>query len=741
MLFFLFPLLFQPQGICGISRDEGDFRFCATRNQTKKSNISYEIQSDGISIVNSANKLILRAPFTPEIQCGRIAESKECPLPEQLGPYRICLNLFRHDSRLMITYGKSKTNFSLTSQHTLYCPITTENSSQNGPNVLYRVSYAFNRGVHNTSLPDMSAFHFYFTGDQGKTPVRVCDMEGEVRSVEEKLKTLEKGVKLGKSGRNGLRPNPFEMLQRLESELGEAEFQGKNKTFGKGALLHASVWNFQSLSHQNITLGPKLEGDKEVRGFEVMLPKAFLDKVTLAKPKLGRRPATPRAVLLVVSSSTLFQVRMCREAMGTFTKETHLSGTEMLQRHIMAQMGSIKRCDLGGLKCSDLYFLQDQSSSDQILGGKVVGLSIWNTLVHGLLREERVALTFWHNSLPSNVTPQCVFWDIGSEAGHPGKWNSSGCEAERGADRTICRCDHLTFFAVLMVSSPEIDRSHQVYLTLISYIGCIISAVASFFTIFFFLCTKRKQGDNIVYVHMNLLWAIFLLDMSFLIAVPLAPTGGDVACKSGAMFLHFGVLACLTWMGIEGYSLYLLVIRVFNSDIKHLLLKLCLVGWGLPIFIVLLISVINQSHYGHLTIKVYESSGEYTNTTICWITKKEINNFLNLGFLSLVLFFNTIMLGAMVQAILKLRFQWGYAVMLLGLSCVLGIPWGLAFFSFSSGTFKLVSVYLFTIINSLQGFLIFLWYLAKTLQSRRSSSYFYSTTSSSIKLQPSSTSI
>nr|XP_028595119.1 adhesion G-protein coupled receptor G1 [Podarcis muralis]XP_028595120.1 adhesion G-protein coupled receptor G1 [Podarcis muralis]XP_028595121.1 adhesion G-protein coupled receptor G1 [Podarcis muralis]XP_028595122.1 adhesion G-protein coupled receptor G1 [Podarcis muralis]XP_028595123.1 adhesion G-protein coupled receptor G1 [Podarcis muralis]XP_028595124.1 adhesion G-protein coupled receptor G1 [Podarcis muralis] len=691
MLFFLLPLLFQSQGICGISGDEGDFQFCATRNQTKKSNISYEIQSDGISIVNSAEKLILRAPFSPEIQCGRFTGSKECPLPQQLGPYRICLHWFRHDSLLTITYGKSQTNFNLTSQaYTLYCPITTENSSQYGPNVLYRVSYAFNRGVHNTSLPDMSAYHFYFTGDQGKTPVRVCDMEGKVRSVEEKLKTLEKGGKLGKSGRNGLRPNPFELLQRLESELGEAEFQGKNKTFGKGALLHASVWNFQSLSHQNITFGPKLEEDKEAHGFEVMLPKAALDKVVLAKPKLGRRPATPRAVLLVVSSSTLFQ---------------------------------------------------DQNSSDQILGGKVIGLSIWNTSVHGLLREERVALTFWHNSLPSNVTPECVFWDTGSEAGHPGKWNSSGCEAERGVDRTICRCDHLTFFAVLMVSSPEIDRSHQVYLTLITYIGCIVSAMASFFTIFFFLCTKRKQGDNIVYVHMNLLWAIFLLDMSFLIAVPLAPTGGDIACKSGAMFLHFGLLACLTWMGIEGYSLYLLVIRVFNSNIKHMLLKLCLVGWGLPLFIVLLIYVINQSHYGHFPIKVYESSGEYTNATICWITKKEINNFLNLGFLSLVLFFNTIMLGAMVQAILKLRCQWGYVMMLLGLSCVLGIPWGLAFFSFTSGTFKLVSVYLFTIINSLQGFLIFLWYLAKTLQSRRSSSYFYSTNSSSIKLQPSSTSI
>ncbi|XP_026570201.1 adhesion G-protein coupled receptor G1-like [Pseudonaja textilis] len=101
------------------------------------------------------------------------------------------------------------------------------------------------------------------------------------------------------------------------------------------------------------------------------------------------------------------------------------------------------------------------------------------------------------------------------------------------------------------------------------------------------------------------------------------------------------------------------------------------------------------------------------------------------------------MLAAMVYEILRLRHRehhWGYVVMLLGLSCVLGIPWGLVFFAVASGTFKLVAVYLFTIINSLQGFLVFLWYLAKVLQSRRSNSM-QCTTSKSLNLQSSNSSI
>ncbi|XP_061450019.1 adhesion G-protein coupled receptor G1 [Rhineura floridana] len=686
MLFFLLPLLFQLQGICGISKDEEDFRFCADRNQTKEGHIRYEIQRGNISIVNSVDELVLRAPFPPEHQSGGSAESIVLPLPDVLGSYRFCLYWFQNSSRFVLTYGKNDHTLSSQANYSLYSPNIIGTSFETSPDVLYNVSYAFDKGFHNKSLPSTSEYNFIFT-DSGKrglprrTPTQVRDMEEEVRSVEEKLKQLEDAMRKSRNSRRGSRGNPFEFLQHLELKLREVEFQGRNKSFGKGALLHASVWNLPSQSHQVIPFGLKLEGDKEVRGFEVTLPKAVF-----AKSNRGRNAGGTRAVLLAVSSPTLFQ---------------------------------------------------DPNSSVQILGGKVIGISVGNTSVHGLRPEERVALTFWHNRLLSNATPQCVFWDTNSEAG---KWNSSGCEVERGEDQITCLCDHLTFFAVLMVSSPDMDRSHQIYLTMITYVGCIISALASLVTIFF-LCARKKQRDHIVYVHMNLLWAIFLLDMSFLIAVPLAPAGGNIACKAGAMFLHFSVLACLTWMGIEGYSLYQLVIEVFRPYVKYFLFKLCLLGWGLPIFIVLLIFVIDQSHYGASPFKVYESSGGYTNATICWITKKEINNFLNLSFLSLVLFFNTIMLAAMVREILKLRHRenhWGYAVMLLGLSCVLGIPWGMVFFAFTSGTFKLVAVYLFTIINSLQGFLIFLWYLAKVWQSRRSSSLQCTTTysnSNSIRLQ------
>lgn len=83
-----------------------------------------------------------------------------------------------------------------------------------------------------------------------------------------------------------------------------------------------------------------------------------------------------------------------------------------------------------------------------------------------------------------------------------------------------------------------------------------------------------------MHIHMNLLGAIFLLDVTFLISEHLASSSSEAVCRAGGLFLHFSLLSCLTWMGIEGYNLYRLVIEVFNAYHDHLLLKLCLVGWG-----------------------------------------------------------------------------------------------------------------------------------------------------------------
>lgn len=91
---------------------------------------------------------------------------------------------------------------------------------------------------------------------------------------------------------------------------------------------------------------------------------------------------------------------------------------------------------------------------------------------------------------------------------------------------------------------------------------------------------RRKPRDYTIKVHMNLLLAVFLLDVSFLLSEPVALMGSEAGCRASAIFLHFSLLACLSWMGLEGYNLYQLVVEVFGTYVPNYLLKLSIVGWG-----------------------------------------------------------------------------------------------------------------------------------------------------------------
>ncbi|NWI15353.1 AGRG1 protein, partial [Crypturellus soui] len=593
-------------------------------------------------------------------------------LPLPLGRYRFCIYWFKPNRTLKLVYGKQ--HFLLGKDLSCNNIWSKENQkTEKNNSSIFNVSYIM-KGKKNTSLE--SGPIFFFSATPENMPVWEQDVEKELSDLDRLMgrsPAAPAGAPVHRTFRN--------KLQEFEEKLAKVEFEGQNRTFGQAAV-HATVLKIEpGHTPQDMAFASQREEGKEVHGFTVDLPSSLFMKV-----KDKEEMVEHRVLLMDINSQTMFQ---------------------------------------------------DENSS-RVLGDKVVGISLVDTVVANL--SDPVVLTFFHNQLPSNVTPLCVFWQEDT-ATNVGNWNSYGCTTVKGDKRTDCRCNHLTYFAVLMVSSPEITYIHRAYLSIITYVGCLISALASICTIFF-LYFRSKQRDQItsMHIHMNLLCAIFLLDVNFLISEHLASSSSEATCRAGGLFLHFSLLSCLTWMGIEGYNLYRLVIEVFNAYHNHFLLKLCLVGWGVPFFCVTLIFFANWTNYGPFSIPVYESiGGKSTNATICWITSPLIHNVVNLGFFSLVFLFNSVMLGAMVREIFrqnKKGHKMKHVLALFGLSVLLGIPWALVFFSFTSGVFRLVSLYIFTTINSLQGFLIFLWYWTMVLQAKKSADS--QSSSDSMKLQPNS---
>ncbi|KAM5297268.1 adhesion G-protein coupled receptor G5 isoform 1-T2 [Glossophaga mutica] len=370
---------------------------------------------------------------------------------------------------------------------------------------------------------------------------------------------------------------------------------------------------------------------------------------------------------------------------------------------------------------STSHFFQDDNNS-LLLHNYVLGAQLDNESVNDL--REPIHISFWHNKSLEGYTTTCVFWKEEANKRHWGVWSPEGCRTERPSDsQVLCRCNHLSYFAVLMqLSQDPLPAELLAPLTYISLVGCSVSIVASLLTILLYFLT-RKKGDSLTCIHMNLHASVLLLNVTFLLSPTLAvPSVPGPACTVLAATLHYALLSCLTWTAIEGFNLYLLLVRVYNVYIRRYVLKLCAVGWGVPAFLVLLLLAIKSSVYGRHTILLSSNQGGSGNVTgsqnvsMCWVQSPVVHRVLVIGYGGLTSLFNLVVLAWALRVLRRLKAQEKApgtrackdTVTVLGLTMLLGTTWTLAFFSFD--IFLLPQLFLFTIFNSFYGFFLFLWF-------------------------------
>ncbi|XP_027627653.1 adhesion G protein-coupled receptor G3 isoform X4 [Tupaia chinensis] len=343
-----------------------------------------------------------------------------------------------------------------------------------------------------------------------------------------------------------------------------------------------------------------------------------------------------------------------------------------------------------------------------VLNNRLVGLSVGQTPVTGL--PEPLELVFSHQD-QRNMTFTCVFWDV--TKGPTGDWSSKGCFTEHKAQRTICHCDHLTFFTLLL--RPVLDKATVQALTRISQAGCGVSMVFLAFTIVLYIALRfsrqRFKSEDAPKIHVALSVSLFLLNLAFLVNVGSGSQGSHAACWVRGGILHYFLLCTFTWMGLEAFHLYLLVIRVFNTYFGHYFLKLSLVGWGLPALMV--IGTGSANSYGHYTIRDKENR---TSLELCWFQEQPAALYITVhGYFLLTFLFGSMVLALVAWKIFTLSSATAGKeqgqnrkglVTVLGLSSLVGVTWGLAVLT----PLGLSTVYIFALFNSLQGVFIFCWF-------------------------------
>ncbi|KAF3844742.1 hypothetical protein F7725_007905 [Dissostichus mawsoni] len=253
----------------------------------------------------------------------------------------------------------------------------------------------------------------------------------------------------------------------------------------------------------------------------------------------------------------------------------------------------------------------------------------------------------------------CMSWD---GKGKEVNWIPAGCKTKEKNGTIMCQCSHLTFFAILMSPAPtNMSSTDFKSLTTITSIGCGLSIVFLTFAVFMH-CLIRKGESKPSNTDSHKPLSGF--DYPELV---LPAMGNFAACVTIAAVMHYTMLATFTWFFMQALHLYFLL-------------------WKLPTDV--------------LDPKCCDPpGGEH------WVLRYSVHLHLCqfIGTLRHIVLLKPAEKKSKDSSSIRTNF-----FSILGLFLLFGISWAFAFFSY--GPMLTASYYIFTILNSFQGFFLAIYY-------------------------------
>ncbi|XP_033991457.1 LOW QUALITY PROTEIN: adhesion G-protein coupled receptor G1-like [Trematomus bernacchii] len=346
--------------------------------------------------------------------------------------------------------------------------------------------------------------------------------------------------------------------------------------------------------------------------------------------------------------------------------------------------------------------LASDELNSTVLGNEVLAVEMGTTISN---LTDKMSIHF------RNVTyegyPSCQSWN--GEGSRP-NWTDYGCETIKDGNNITCQCSHLTFFAILLAPpNVTISSSDLKNLTTITQVGCGFSLFFLSIVLFMHSLLRRTNASISTRILIYLVVALYLLNLSFLINNFVAKVGNAVGCKIMAAVMHYSMLATFTWFAVQAFHLCLQLHVGGKVVIPHYILKVSIISWALPGVVVTVLLILGK--YGE---QVIYTDNPQDNVAMCWITDIDVHYIVNIGYYALVFIFTFTAFIVMMVWLFGLKRNGQVPTnrhsigVILGLCCMLGIGWGFAFFAY--GVLQIPAYYIFTILNSFQGFFLFIYY-------------------------------
>ncbi|XP_068104002.1 adhesion G-protein coupled receptor G4 [Hyperolius riggenbachi] len=362
-----------------------------------------------------------------------------------------------------------------------------------------------------------------------------------------------------------------------------------------------------------------------------------------------------------------------------------------------------------------LSLFQGYDSSLYKLNSYVISASVQGAHIQHL--NQPVSIRLQHHD-KSQHPATCVFWDV-TEGNGMGGWSSFGCLAKETNEKyTLCTCNHLTHFGVLLdLSRTSLNPLDDHILSLLTYVGCGIASLFLGVTLVTYGMFKQLRRDYPSQILMNLSLSLLMLNLLFLVNNWLSSFRINGLCISAAALLHYFLLTSFTWMGVEAVHMYFAFVKVFNSYIHKYILKLCIAGWGIPTIVVAAVLIVNVGFYGNVSDNKQYNVPDDNSASFCWIENDTVFYVAVVAYFGVIFLTNIsmfIVVLLQIKSLKSTRSRDWKALFLhdikstLSLAFLLGLTWGFAFFAW--GPVRIAFLYLFAIFNTLQGFFIFVFH-------------------------------
>lgn len=231
--------------------------------------------------------------------------------------------------------------------------------------------------------------------------------------------------------------------------------------------------------------------------------------------------------------------------------------------------------------------------ADHVVNSELVAFTFNNIMRKSIRLSKPVRVIVEHLDMKERMDKlKCVFWNFTSN-----EWSEEGCKlVDNNRLYSICQCDHLTNFALLMdISGRELEADSvksalTMACTILSIIGLTITIIV------FSLIPKLKSKRNLVTANLCFNLLVVNILVGFFMEIK-----NDVACRVISIVLFYFLINSFCWMFIQGYFLYQMIVLVFSSvgyfRLKHMILYCN--GFSLAWLVIVLLIIGPQGFYDY----------------------------------------------------------------------------------------------------------------------------------------------